>query len=124
VNFERNVSFHGCASQTRTSRFDNSLFSGDAISNFSPRIFRARWKVVKEERGGTFVGARVKMGDHEILRDFWERKFSVHHRYARRNYAKGENYRSFAVAAICLGRELSTRKLLSVYWRDRSSAVD
>lgn len=76
------------------------------------------------ERRNFCVGARVKMGDHEILRDFGKRKFSVHHRYARRNYAKGENYRSLAVAAICLGRQLNARKLLSVYWRDRSSAVD
>lgn len=84
------VSFHSWFSAYSnanliTSTVPHSL--KDLRSPVSLSAYLAHGENLSKRNGGTFVPAHARLdrrtGDHEILRDFGKRKFSVRRRYAR-----------------------------------------
>lgn len=67
--------------------YSSLFFEGDLWSLVSLSAYLAHGEKLSKKNGGTFVPAQARLDrctdDHEILRDFGKRKFSVRHRYAR-----------------------------------------
>lgn len=87
----KSISFHSCFSASSNANLITSaispFFEGRSLVSLSAYLAHSGEKLSKEN-GKTFMPTwRTRLDrctdDHEILRDFGKRKFSVRHRYAR-----------------------------------------
>jgi len=88
-SWEEHQSFHSCFSVSNANLITSTV--SHSLKDLRSLVFLLAYLVhgekLSKENGETFVLAHAPLGsctgDHEILKDFGKRKFSVRHWYAR-----------------------------------------